>query len=217
MSAYLPLSILLRDWEKPNLQDSKSKYNTLSPKSYIFIKTDINPFISTSKEISATTVAQGCTTDILLKYFPRNCPQRNEICDIFFQEPIIGFLWFMIVFYTGTEPYLPARFADHIFKCIFRAFKFNSPVNITVLDGTVPVLLYGRNWYCSDTVFPVHGIEKVPNGTVLHIVPIPSSTVYRYRLPDSRYKHGTGQYRIGKGFWYTVKSWYKNGTARYQL
>ena len=75
------------------------------------------------------------------------------------------------------------------------------PVNITVLDGTVPVLLYGRNWYCSDTVFPVHGIGKVPNSTVLHIVPIPSSTVYRYRVPDDRYKHGTGLYCIGACFW----------------
>ena len=60
---------------------------------------------------------------------------------------------------------------NHVIIMIVHGWEGSSyattlPVNITVLDGTVPVLLYGRNWYCSDTVFPVHGIGKVPNGTV---------------------------------------------------
>ena len=38
MYAYLPLSILLRDSDKPNLQDNKSIYNILLLRSYIFIK-----------------------------------------------------------------------------------------------------------------------------------------------------------------------------------
>ena len=57
-----------------------------------------------------------------------------------------------------------------------------NPVNIALLDGIVPVLLFCTNWYNSATSFPVHGIATVPNGTAhrSYTIPVPyTDTEYR--------------------------------------
>ena len=49
--AYLPLSILLRDWDKPNLQDNKSICCTLLLRFYIFIKPKLTHWYPCLKKV----------------------------------------------------------------------------------------------------------------------------------------------------------------------